>query len=108
MMLLTTRINNMLPDSCSSVSAKVSQNYYSAEMTRISPKATYIAIKVHILIVFFCGYVGIKPMTLALLDLFRTWSHKNKYLCALSVRHHLRTLLHVLPQFQREMSTEWR
>ncbi len=28
------------------------------------------------------------------------------YLCALSVRHVLRTLLHVSPQFQREMSTE--
>ncbi len=37
-----------------------------------------------------------------------TWSHINLYLCALSVWHRLRTLPHVSPQFEREMSTEWR
>ncbi len=39
---------------------------------------------------------------------FPTWSHKNSYLGALfSETVFMYILLHILLQFQREMSTEW-
>ncbi len=52
--------------------------------------------------------VACKTFSFPITAPFSTWSHKNPYRCALSVRHYrLCTSQHVSPQFQREMSTEW-
>ncbi len=53
------------------------------------------------------GYLNGYQVNPRLIMIFSTSSHKNTYLCALSVRQFLCTLLHVSPHFQREMSTEW-